>query len=301
MIITPPLLKAGDLIEIVSPASEIDPKLITGAADALSRQGFSVRIAQHAIGHCGSFSASANDRLSDLRHAFTDPCVKAILCSRGGYGCVHLLEALDALPIADSPKWLIGFSDVSALHALMLSKGIKSVHGSMAKALAQHPANFKPNRALIDLLTLGRMPDLVVDPHPYNHQGEATGTLVGGNLAVIQALISTPFSPFRPGSILYIEDIAEPIYKIERILYQLRMAGILSSAAGIILGQFTDYHPDRNYVDMYDMIAPMLQGLNCPVAFGFPIGHIEENLPIVNGATATLTVTPHTTALTYRS
>lgn len=289
-IIFPPHLKAGDLIRIVSPASVIKTELVEGACKALCDSGFRVEVAPHALGVCGSYAAPAAYREADLADALTDPEVRAVLCSRGGYGCVHLLEGLSRLNLRNDPKWLIGFSDVSALHALMLSQGIASVHGSMAKALALHPADFAPDKALYDILTGHGLPQLCAAPHPYNQAGEASGRIMGGNLAVIQALIATPFSPFRPGSILFIEDIAEPIYKVERILWQLRLSGILDSLSGLIIGQFTDYRPDSNWKDMYDMINHAIGSRNYPVAYGFPIGHIEGNMPVVSGAEARLSV-----------
>lgn len=296
-IIFPPYLKAGDLIKIVSPASVIKPELVEGARKALCDSGFRVDVAPHALGVCGSYAASIAAREADVADALTDPEVRAVLCSRGGYGCVHLLEGLSRLNLRDDPKWLIGFSDVSALHALMLSQGIACVHGSMAKALALHPAEFAPNKALYDILTGRRMPQLSAPPHHYNQEGEASGRIMGGNLAVIQALAATPFSPFKPGSILFIEDIAEPIYKVERILWQLRLAGILDTLSGLIIGQFTDYRPDSNWNDMYDMINHAVGSRNYPVAYGFPIGHIEENMPIVSGAEARLSVSAQDSCL----
>lgn len=290
--IIPSPLKPGDRIAILSPASAVNPEYVSAAAKTLRAQGYFPEIMPHACGKCGSYSATETDRLADIAEAFTRKDIRAILCSRGGYGCVHLLPHLAKLPLVDDPKWLIGFSDVSALHQLMASKGIVSIHGSMAKALALHPADFETNAALLRMLG-GDMPEVKWPTHPLSLPGTAEGTLRGGNLAVIQALIDTPFHPFVDGQILFIEDIAEPIYKVERILCQLRMSGILQRSAGIVIGQFTEYRPDANHSEMYSMISPLVSDLGIPVAFNAPIGHIEENMPLLHGAPYRLAVAPN--------
>lgn len=297
MEIFPRALCKGDTIAIVSPASIIDPTLVERAAATLSLLGYKVRVGAHALGSCGSYSGSIDERLGDMTDALLDPSVRAILCSRGGYGCVHLLERLDRLDLNADPKWLIGFSDVSALHALMASRGIVSIHGSMAKAPALYPHATPFNAMLLEMLGGGR-PALEFAPHAFNRRGTATGRLAGGNLAVLQALISTPYDMFDD-AILFIEDVAEPIYKIERILYQLRLAGRIERLRGLIIGQFTLYDPDRNFKDIYDMISQMLEGVETPVAFNAPIGHIAANMPLLHGARATLSVGADASRISY--
>lgn len=297
MPIFPRPLRKGDTIAIVSPASIIDPSLVERAAATLSLLGYNVKVMPHALGVSGSYSGSVEERLADFTEAWHAPEVKAILCSRGGYGCVHLLETLAGLDLEANPKWLIGFSDVSALHALLASHGIVSIHGSMAKALALEPHDAPFNAMLLAMLR-GERPGLQFAGHKYNRQGTATGQLLGGNLAVLQALIGTPYDIFN-NAILFIEDVAEPIYKIERILYQLRLAGRLSTLKGLIIGQFTLYDPDKNFSNINDMISPLLCDLDIPIAFNAPIGHIKENMPLLHGAQATLSVTPTTVRIVY--
>lgn len=299
-LITPRPLVQGDCVAIASPASIIDPAYVDGARDALQRLGLRVKIMPHALDRCGSMAGTQADRIDDMTRALTDDDVKAVICSRGGYGCVQLLEALDTLPLHRNPKWLVGFSDVSALHALMASKGIVSIHGSMAKALALRPAHDPANSRLLDLLR-GKASPLSWNSPRGNMPGTASGPLLGGNLAVIQALIATPYSPMTQGAILFVEDICEPIYKINRIFYQLQLAGILNHLSGLVIGQFTDYRPDANHATVEDMLIPLLQSwhLNIPIAFNAPIGHVDYNQPILHNAPATLTVTPTTSTLTY--
>lgn len=297
MPVYPAPLRKGDTIAIVSPASIIDPTLVTRASATLSLLGYNVRVMPHALGASGSYSGSAAERLDDLMTALTDKEVRAILCSRGGYGCVHLLARLAELDLNADPKWLIGFSDVSALHALMASRDIVSIHGSMAKALALYPHSTPFNAMLLSMLRGKRQP-LQFAAQAYNRNGVAEGRLLGGNLAVLQALVSTPYDLFDE-AILFMEDVAEPIYKIERILYQLKLAGRFERLRGLIIGQFTLYDSDRNFNDMYDMIRQITSGIDMPVAFNAPIGHIRENMPLLHGADARLAVGDAGVSISY--
>lgn len=276
---------------IVSPASIIDPELVAGAVDTLRELGYEPVVMPHALGRNGSYSGTQQERLDDMKAALEDPTVAAILCSRGGYGAVHLLEQLGPV-VARNAKWLIGFSDISALHALWYAHGMTSVHGSMAKQLALGTDTAATKR-LLEILDGGR-PELSwgATPLAANRPGRVTAPLTGGNLAVLDALVGTPYNSLRPGNILFIEDVAEPIYKIERMLYHLKLAGILPALAGLVVGRFTEYRPDRNYESMEAMIADMVAEYDYPVAFNAPVGHIgEANMPLLHGATSTLIVT----------
>ncbi len=294
-IIYPSPLNPGDKIAIVSPASRIDRNYVAGAVATLKAEGWNPIVSDHALTSCGSYSGTQNERYSDLENAFLDPEVKAIVCSRGGYGTVHLLDKLSKLPLAENPKWLIGFSDISALHALMATRGIASVHASMTKHLALGPEDHL-NQQLFKILR-GEKPRYRFEPSDYNRNGSATGTLLGGNIAVLSQLISTPFDILKPDTILFIEDIAEPIYKIERILYQLRLSGVLSQLRGLIVGKFTKYIPDLNYEEMEEMIESAIADYNYPVAFNIPVGHIDENVPLIESSTVTLTVSQEEVSL----
>lgn len=293
----PAALRPGDKIAILAPAGPISREPVDSAAITLRAAGYEPVIYPHTFGKNGYFSGTHSERLSDLSAALTDPSVRAILCARGGYGAAILLDSLAMLPLTDDPKWIIGFSDISALHSLMASKNIASIHSSMAKQLALG-LDDPDNAALLEILK-GNFPSYIFEPDPRNHNGKAEGRLLGGNLAVIQALINTPYDIIRPGTILFIEDVSEPIYKIERIIYQLRMAGLFKNIKGLIIGQFTDYSPDANHESMEDMLADALADYpELPVAFNIPVGHVDHNVPLVESATAELSVTPEGVTLT---
>lgn len=289
LIVTPPVLGPGDVIAIASPASAVDPQLIDGAAAALRAEGFGVQVMPHTAGRVGSFSGTLDERLNDFQAAIDNPAVKAILCGRGGYGAVQLLPRLRL----HRPVWIAGFSDISALHALAHEHGFRSIHCSMAKELTlRRCPGDEANRRLVEILRTGHMPPVEFPAHPLNREGRATGTLIGGNLAVLDALVGTPFNLLQPDSILVIEDVSEPIYKVERMLWRLSLSGVLDSLRGLVVGQFTEYKPSADWADMYSMIDRFTSRMSCPVAFGAPFGHINGNLPFIEGAEVSLEVTP---------
>lgn len=289
MVKFPKPLQSGDRIAIVSPAGIPDAEAVHAAAKILRQQGWDPYIAPHALGRSGSYAGTVEERYSDLADAFADPSVRAILCSRGGYGVVHLMQRLSQLPLADDPKWVIGFSDISALHALMNSKGVASVHGSMASHIKLGPDD--PDNAMFFRIMRGERPNFTFPSSPLDRPGLADGILIGGNLAVLADLMGTDFDLIRPDTILFIEDVSEPVYKIERILYQMRLTGVLGRLRGLMVGQFTEYKGDANYKTMEDMIHAMVAPYSYPVAFNVPIGHVFHNVPVIEGARVTLKVT----------
>lgn len=295
----PSSLKSGDKIAIVSPASVVKEEYVTGAAEQIAARGYLPVVMPHAVGYeSGSYSATRSNRIIDLLDAVTDPDIKAILCARGGYGCCQLLDALSPSLIASNPKWIVGFSDVSALLALWLRSGLVSVHGPMAKHLATMPDDDFCTRSLFHMLENGGSVDYKVEGHAYNRYGTARGCLKGGNFAVLTDLADTPYDILSSNEenedvILFLEDIAEPIYKVNRMLWRLLLSGALDKVKGIIFGAFTEYRPDRNFETMEDMIHDFLErhvSRDIPVVYDFPTGHIDRNLPLPVGAGVELKV-----------
>lgn len=289
-IIFPSPLTKGDKIAIISPASHILPDYVDGACNAIAQMGFQPVVSNHCKGQCGGYSGTIEQRLADFLEALHNPEVKAILCSRGGYGVVHLLEYLSSDDIAENAKWLIGFSDISALHAAMVASGVASIHASMAKHLTQFGVDDEATVALFNILQ-GKLPTYQTPSHAFNKPGTASGTLTGGNMAVLCGLLDTDFDLLSRGDILFIEDVGEEVYKIERMLYNLRLSGVLPMIKGLIVGRFTDYrNPDGNGDSMEQMVKRMVEPYDIPVAFDFPVGHVDENMPLIEGAQVTLTV-----------
>lgn len=295
-LIVPAPLAPGDLVAIVSPSGRVKTEFVERAAEVLRAREWEVEVSAHALGHEGTFSGTPGQRFADLRDALLDPRVKAIICSRGGYGAIHLLDQLDRLPLRENAKWLVGYSDISALHALMSRHGIASIHAPMAKHLASLDGTDPYALSLFAILSGAPMGHTFA-ASPLNRCGQARGPLVGGNMAVIMGLFDTPYNLIKPDTILFIEDIAEPVYKIERQLYQLQFNGVLARLKGLVVGQFTEVNRDLNGESVEEMIARMVAPYTYPVAFNAPIGHVDANLPIVESATATLTVTPEATTI----
>lgn len=299
-LIFPAALTPGDKIAIVSPASVVKEEYVLGAMEKIMERGYEPVLMKHALGNSyGTFAASKSERLIDIIDTFEDDDIKAILCARGGYGCCQLLANFSPGIIASNPKWIIGFSDVSALLAAWYSRGVASIHGPMAKHLSVMPSEDKCTEALFHILESGGEFDYKVEPHPYNITGRAAGRIKGGNLAVLNDLSGTPddllADKYDEDYILFFEDISEPIYKVNRMLYRLYLSGSLSHAKGLIFGRFTEYLPDKNFVSMEDMIHDFIDrnfpGLDIPVVYNFPVGHTDFNLPITVGANVELEVT----------
>ncbi|MBP3349936.1 MAG: LD-carboxypeptidase [Bacteroidaceae bacterium] len=297
--IIPQPLHSGDTIAIVSPSSKILPEYIDGAIARLESWGYRIVIGAHAYGNHGNFAGTPEERLYDLRMALHDPEVKAILCARGGYGAVHLLDDITPQEIRDNAKWIIGFSDISALHAAWVNAGVASLHAPMCKHLTLEPDS-QASTCYLRAILSGTMPQYQVEAHPFNRNGVAHARVVGGNMAVLCGLLRTPYDIFQENTILFIEDVGERTYKVERMLYNLELAGVLPRLAGLIVGQFTDYKEDPGMcATMYEMIAARVARYNYPVAFGFPVGHVTDNHPIIEGAEATLSVTSQGTILRF--
>ncbi|MCH5225343.1 MAG: LD-carboxypeptidase [Muribaculaceae bacterium] len=306
MIYFPDPLMPGDTIALLSPASIVKEEYVLGAMERLMERGYNTRLMTFALGPAdGNFAASKGDRFIDLIDAIQDSDIKAILCTRGGYGCCQLVANLSYGTVASNPKWIIGFSDVSALLATWYCSDVASIHGPMAKHLATRPADDPCTQALFNILENGGKFDYTVSPHNYNREGKARGILVGGNMAVLNDLIGSPCDvlsrPQRQDIILFLEDINEPIYKVNRMLWHLYLTGALLMVKGIVFGQFTDYRPDANFDTMEDMIHQFFERNFplpiFPVAFGFPTGHTDLNYPLTVGATVELEVTDTKTRL----
>lgn len=305
-VIIPEPLRDGDRVAIIAPATVCRSEYIDGAADFLRREGFEPVLMPHAKGPAaGTYASSLADRLADFRGAWSDPDIRCVLCARGGYGCNHIIPHISPEFLRADPKWLIGFSDVSALHAMLLHAGIASLHAPMAKHLATEPDQYC-TRAMMRILREGPVTGYFAAPDPRNIPGEAEGRLVGGNLAVLNGLAATPYDIFEipegEERILFIEDIAEPIYKVERVLRRLAMAGQLQGLRALIFGHFTEYNPDKNHDSVERMAARLFAELPdaCPpvVAFGFPVGHTSDNVPLVESTRMHLSVTSEGTLLT---
>lgn len=289
----PPALAEGDLVVIISPSSALaDGSIVDGAKRTLEGWGLRVRVAPHALDHVGHFAGSDADRLADLMDALHDPEVKCILCSRGGYGVIRLLEAADLSCLKENPKWMVGFSDITALHAAFANVGCCSMHGPMAKALSHSHSQKRVLHTMRDILFGTKTMNYKVDAHPMNRAGVAKGRLFGGNLSLLYALQGSPYQFPMEGSILLIEDVSERLYHIDRMMHNLRLSGALAKISGLVVGQFADVVPNAEFGQtLEEIIMSMVADYDYPVCFNFPVGHVNHNVPIVEGAMVRLSVT----------
>lgn len=296
-IIIPDYLKQGDRIEIISPSGNIDSKYITGAKSVLENWGLNVIIAPHAQNKYGRFCGTIKERLYDLQTAIDNPLNKAILCSRGGYGLIHLAESLNLKKLKENPKWIIGYSDITILHQLCLKNKLASLHAPMAKHLVEEGESNKSSLYLKEIL-FKKIPTYKIAPHPLNITGEAEGILAGGNLAVLYSLIGTKYFKLTHGYILFIEDIGEQPYQIDRMMWSLKLSGILSKLNGLIVGNFSNYKEDPlMYASVYKSIKDIIAPYNIPVAFDFPVGHTSNNYPLIHGGKTKLSVNKNNVVL----
>ena len=287
--IYPPNLNSGDKAIIISPSGNIDLQYINGACQVLQNWGLVVEIATHAKGQYGRFGGTVDQRITDLQQAMDDPDVRLIFCSRGGYGIVHLLDKLNFEGIKKYPKWIVGYSDITALHLALLQDGIVSLHAPMARHLTEDSLDIASSY-LKDSLFIN-MPEYSLDSHSLNREGLVRGKLFGGNLAVLSGLIGTPYMVVPENGILFIEDIGEAPYKIDRMMWQLKLSGILSRISALIIGQFTDCQEDPLMGStIYESIRDIVKDYNYPLVFNFPVGHVKENYSLLHGAVVELEV-----------
>jgi len=286
----PPYLTEGDKVTIISPAGKIDENFLKGAKKVLESWGLTVSISKHASSENGRFSGTVKQRAADLQLAMDDEQTKAILCSRGGYGAVHLVDQVNFAKFNENPKWLLGYSDITLLHELMQYNGHASLHSLMARHLTVEAEN-DPCSIQLKKLLFGELPSYQSPHHKLNIKGKTEGTLHGGNLSVMYGLRGTPYDFPAEGSILFIEDIGERPYHIDRMMNNLKLGGVLEKISGLIVGQFTDYEEDLSIgKEVYEMIADMVKPYGYPVCFDFPVGHVANNVPLICGGEVELTI-----------
>jgi muramoyltetrapeptide carboxypeptidase len=293
----PKPLHLGSRIALITPATVVREEFVAGAEAMMRRRGYEpVRMPNFVVGGDGSFAGSESDRVADILAALTDDRVDAIWCGRGGYGAVQLVGKIPKTVLRENPKWLIGFSDISALHAMFYRNGIMSLHAPMLRRLAKATERDYVVDNIFDILEGKEVITYETEWHPLSVPGVASGTLIGGNLSVLTDLAATPFDMLAADDatdrILFIEDVAESISRVERKLWRLRLSGLLNRVKGIIVGQFTAYDPNINFPDMESMISHYLRewNISIPVAYNFPVGHDDYNLPLVIGSQVTLEV-----------
>jgi muramoyltetrapeptide carboxypeptidase len=291
-VIRPSALRTGAGIALVAPAGPLAPEAVDRALDRVRAWGWEPRPGSYVRGRRGYLSGCDQERAGDFNDALSDPAVDAIGCLRGGYGTMRILRQIDWPALEARPRPIIGFSDNTALHLAVQRRGIVSFH-------APHPAatDFPAFSAelLHRALTVSTPAGLLPDPPDAAQRasslvgGVAEGRLVGGNLSLVAATLSTPAAIQADGRILFLEEIGEPAYRIDRLLTQLRLAGVLERVNGIALGAFTGGPAEcAGTPSLEELFRDRLGDLGVPVAMGFPFGHVADNWTIPLGVRARL-------------
>ena len=295
----PPTLQLNDQIRIISPAGSINPEYIDGAIKVLTNWGFRVTEGEYARSEYGRFAGTPEQRLSDIQQAFDDPTVKAVLCSRGGYGVAQIIDKLDFSKFVEHPKWLIGFSDITILHNTITNLGISSIQGVMAKQFFELPDDSEQLQRVKDIL-FGILPAYNLPNEQNNRTGQAHGRLIGGNLSVLMALRGSRYDLNYKDSILFLEDVGEKPYQIDRMIQNLRFSGVLEQLSGLVAGQFSECDEDPLMMQtIQEIILNAVKEYDYPVCFNFPAGHVDYNLPIISGSKVSLLVTKDQTELIF--
>ena len=296
----PSFLRAGDNIRIVSPSGCIHPDFIDGATKLLSSWGLKVTEGKYARTAYGRFAGTKDERAADLQQALDDPNIKAILCSRGGYGLAQIIDKIDFTSFAKSPKWLIGFSDITILHNAIARFGIASVHGVMTKYITELPEESDQIMSFKNLL-FGTPSNFSIKPEAENRPGRAVGKLIGGNLSVMMGMRSTPFDLDFHNNILFIEDVGEKPYQIDRMMQSLKLSGVLKQISGLVVGQFSEYDDDPLMMQsVAEIILAAVSEYDYPVCFNFPAGHVDYNLSFILGEQVELVVEADGARLNYK-
>jgi muramoyltetrapeptide carboxypeptidase len=289
----PPYLQKGDTIAITCPAGYMPLEKAQTCIDTLQKWGYQVLVGK-TLGSNSSnyFSGTIQQRLDELQAMLDAPNVKAILCGRGGYGVSHLIDELDFTSFRKYPKWIIGFSDITVLHAhINRNYKITTLHAPMAAAFNDGGFKNKYVQSLKSALE-GNKANYTCKPHRFNRTGTATGELIGGNLALLAHLVGTSSDIQTKNKILFLEDVGEQHYNVDRMMIQLKRSGKFKHLAGLVIGGFTDMQDTQRPFGkkVYDILKEHIAEYNYPVCFKFPVSHSKENYALLSGGMYQLSI-----------
>jgi muramoyltetrapeptide carboxypeptidase len=297
--VIPPYLKPGDTIGITCPAGFIMLKDIEPAMEQMKSWGFNIKVGDTVGKRDFTFGGSDADRAADFQQMLNDPAVKAIMCARGGYGFVRIVDQLNFSALVARPKWIIGFSDITVLHChLDHNYGIASIHSKMCNSFPDdwskaEPIQIETILSIKKALTGERM-QYSTTPSAFNRVGTAEGVLVGGNLKTIETLAGSASDLTTAGKILFVEDTGEYLYSIDRMFWNLQRTGKLKDLKALVVGGFkvkVDDPGDEFGRTLYDIVMAQVKDYNYPVCFDFPVGHQKNNYALKCGVKHKLTVT----------
>ncbi|REC59991.1 LD-carboxypeptidase [Chryseobacterium pennae] len=291
-IIFPKALKKGAKIAVISPAGAVDASQLKKGIELIKSKGFEPVLGEHLytkFSNGYNYAGTEKERIKDINWALNDKEIGAVWASRGGYGCQHLIQHLKLKNFTENPKWYIGYSDNTVIQSYLLKKGFASIHGQTIKTSSFGVTDESYN-LIFDILK-GKTPKYSLKSHPLNKKGNIEGELIGGNLALIYALLGTKYSFDFKDKILFIEDIGENFYALDRMMMSLELAGVFNKIKGLIVGGMTnmgDEKDNKEYESSFDgfaykMISERISKYKFPTVFGFPNGHIKDNRPLLIG------------------
>lgn len=296
-IVTPPYLKPGDKVALISPGYWVPEEVITQAAEVIKDWGLLPVIGSHTTSlNMDAYAGTADERASDLMWALEDESIKAIICSRGGYGSIHLLGRIPIDVFRQHPKWLIGHGDITMLLYLSVSANVACIHGPMAFQIA---SSQEPSTSLLRNILMGILPKYYVPSNKYNRIGHAEGILIGGNLSSFSVVSGTKYQlSAKYDIILFIEEVEESLHTIDRLFYMLRLQNNFERVKGVILGGFNHIRYDLQFGSVEQMLIAHLHDLEIPVCCGFPVGS-SSCIPIIEGCQCSLDVAPDCSILSF--
>lgn len=293
MKIFPKSLKKGDKIAIISPAGSVDSTQLEKGIEMIRSKGFEPVLGENLytkFSNGYNYAGTEEQRLKDMNWALNDSEISAIWASRGGYGCQHLIQGLNLKKFTKNPKWYIGYSDNTVIQSFLLKKGFASIHAQTIKT-SSFGVTEESYDLIFDILK-GKSPKYSLESNQFNKKGNIEGELIGGNLALIYALLGTKYSFDFKDKILFIEDIGENFYALDRMMMSLELAGVFTKIKGLIVGGMTnmgDEKDNKQYEESFDefanqLISDRISKYNFPVVFNFPNGHIKDNRPLIIGS-----------------
>jgi muramoyltetrapeptide carboxypeptidase len=296
--IAPPLLKKGDKIAIVAPAGRIDNEEIRPAIDILHSWGLEVILGANLLKTYHQFSGTDEERAADLQGVLDEASVKTIISARGGYGTLRIIDKLDFSLFCKNPKWVVGYSDITVLHShIHKNFGLQTLHGPMPLHFTKNDAS---TESLRKALFYGEF-DYALEAHPLNRSGEVRAVIAGGNLSLLCALNGSSSGINTEGKILFIEDVAEHLYHLDRMMLSLKRSGMLDSLAGLIIGGLTEmkdgHIPFGKTAE--EIVSEAVSGYKYPVSFNFPAGHVNKNFTLLFGRIANFSVSESLVSLNY--
>ncbi len=302
-LVRPAYLKKGDTIMILAPAGRVkDKKGLDAGIELANHWGLVVFFGNHLLSQDNSFAGTDQERLEDFQNALDDPSIKAIWAARGGYGSVRIVDDLDFSKFMEQPKWIIGYSDITVLHNKLHEIGYQSVHGQMPLTLDLEDSVQRESIKTLYQTLFGKKLQYKLESTAFNRLGESSGQLVGGNLSIVYSMLASDTNLNMSGKVLFIEDVGEALYHIDRMMISLKRAGYFMDCEGIIVGNFKLKSNEGNAFGktLEEIILEAAEGADFPIVFNFPAGHVDDNRALLLGSYVDLKVTKNKSRIKFR-